>query len=162
MAIRPGQLLKRLEPPVRPVATGAVTAGRPPFELMAFDEMLTLVSRGEIRSDRPVIIDGSIDMPIETSQLTRLASAADLAESEGAQRAVMLMDGRSLVMDVAARTVTRELSGHAPFVRDIDAAVFVADPESGDIGAHPLVPGVGLAWSSRPTTTSSSTDHTGD
>lgn len=129
MPIDPLQLLRRLEPPVRPGAAPA-RSGAPgaPIERRGFDDLLSLVARGSLRSERSVTVAGAahIDPPLEAGQLARLASAADEAESAGAHRAVMLIDGRGIVMDVPQRVVEDELGASPTRQRfELDAAVYV-------------------------------------
>ena len=129
MVIDPIQLLRKLEPAVRPPGVpGAAGAGRAPFEAQSFDELLSIVSTGSLRSGRPVTVDpdAKIDT-LDAAQLDRLANAADAAEASGSRRAVLLVDGRGLVLDVAARTLSAEV-GPEPIV-GIDAAVYVAPDE---------------------------------
>ena len=154
MAVDPIQLLKQLEPAVRPGAAPAPgRSPQAPLERRSFDELLALVSRGSMHSGRPVTIDeaASLKAELEGDQLPRLAAAADRAEAAGAQRAVMLIDGRGLVMDVADRIVTAELgAGRGGHLVDIDAAVYVAgeadEAEAGSSASGPvagvLPPGV--------------------
>jgi hypothetical protein len=137
MIVDPIQLLRKLEPPVRPAgAPGTGAAGRPPLEAQSFDQLLSIVSTGSIQSGRPVTLDRHASIgALEPAQLDRLAHAADAAEASGSRQAVMLIDGRGLVVDIAARTVTSELgdsgmgSGPQP-VMGIDAAVYVAGDEN--------------------------------
>lgn len=132
MVTDPIQLLRRLEPAVRPA--GAPGAGAPattPFERRSFQELLTLVADGRVRSDRPVRIDFDTDDPPTAEQLERLAAGGDLAAAAGAETALMLIDGRALVMDVPARTLVGALEGaDTPRLVEIDAAVLVADDDA--------------------------------
>jgi len=151
MAIDPIQLLKKLEPAVRP-ASAPSTAGGPeaPLEQRSFDDLLSLVSTGSLHSGRPVTVAGSAGLKesLDGSQLDRLTAAADIAEAAGARQAVMLLDGRGLVLDVAARRLTAEVGPDpARPLMNIDAAVYVAgdDDEEDELGsaAAPL-PAAGL------------------
>jgi len=139
----PVNLLRKLEPPVRPAsAPGPRLVARAPFERQGFDELLTLVSSGEIRSDRPLLVaaDAGLTDALDDGQLARLRAATDLAQSSGASRAVMLLDGRGLVIDVAERQVTSELSSGRPeALVDVDAAVHVA--AEGKVAASPAAMG---------------------
>jgi hypothetical protein len=129
MVVDPIQLLKQLEPAVRPVAApGAKRDPNAPLERQSFDELLAMVSRGAVSSGRSIDVrdDANLREPLDRDALDRLAAAADKAEAAGAQRAVMLIDGRGLVMDIAGRAITNELD--AVRSRDpilIDAAVYV-------------------------------------
>ena len=143
MPINPLQLLKRLEPAVRPVASGRVAAARPPFEARGFDQMLALVSDGRVSSGRKVTVAFEADPPLNEAQLDRLGAAADLAESSGASSAMMLIDGRGITLDVNERTLTDELTPTSSVVNTVDAAVYVIDPER-DHPSEPLRPGMGI------------------
>ena len=124
MTIDPARLLKRLEPVVRPVsATGAVVNGRLPLESQGFDELLQLVSHGEMSSGAPVQVSDSITLALEEDQLDRLAAAADVAQAAGARRALALLDGRGLVLDVADRSVSEELTGDSSSASEAPDAV---------------------------------------
>jgi len=150
MAIDPTQLLRKLEPAVRPTGSPATTR-RPhaPFEKQSFDQLLTMVSSGSVNGGKPVMIDPHADLKdeLDDGQLDRLTCAADMVEASGARRAVMLIDGRGLILDVSGRRLTAELSVEpASQLINIDAAVYVAgeDETSAISGAPPAFPGSGL------------------
>jgi hypothetical protein len=138
MTIDPNILLRQLEPAIRPAYAGAPST-RPaaPLEHQPFDELLAKASKGLIASGRPVSARFAAGEPFTGQQLARLSAAADLAEAAGAARALLLMDGRGLVLDVPTRTLAAELSADAASrVTGLDAAVFVA----GDSAASTMVP----------------------
>ena len=147
MTIDPSHLLKKLEPAVRPAgAPGARHVPQAPLEQQSFDELLQLVSTGSISSGRPVSLGASLpdEEELDEAALRRLAAAADLAEASGARRAVMLLDGRGLVMDVASRAVIAELSANASHrLVDIDAAVYVAGDDDAPVEPMPGQPDAG-------------------
>ena len=130
MTIEPARLLKMLEPAVRPAAAPApVARPGPPLEGQSFDALLTLVASGKVSSGAPVTVapDAGLAEPLAEGQLARLAAGADVAAAHGARRAVMLIDGRGLVLDVAGRAITGELSAeNGRRIHDVDAAVHVA------------------------------------
>jgi len=151
-------LLKRLEPAIRSVATGAPTAPQQPLESQRFDDLLALVWRGQVNSGREVASRIESDQPLDAAQLQRLAAAADLAESHGAGTALMLIDGRAIVMNIPERALTQELNGdpnrveyaignpshtHSKFVR-LDAAVYVASQEESAGGMTIRLPASGF------------------
>ncbi len=150
MTFKSIQLLKRLEPPIRPAYAGvAALMPKTPLESQSFSELLGLVSDGSVRSDRPVTIDLQDGEELDDEQLERLAAAADLAESSGAERALMLIDGRGLVLEVGLRRVTSELSPNEPDpVIGLDAAVYVVSDHDQsnfkDSGSAIRFPGSGL------------------
>lgn len=139
MPIDSNTLLKRLEPIVRPVSmTGPIASGRSPLEAQGFDELLHLVSKGEVSSGAPVRVSDLIDPPLDDEQRSRLAAAADLAQAAGSRRALALLDGRGLVLDVADRTVTQELAaGVSAVTVNLDAAIFVAGEDDVIAGVVP-------------------------
>ena len=128
MTTDPNILLRQLEPAVR-ATYAAAPSSRPsaPLEHQPFDELLAKAAQGRIASGRPVSVQLAAGEPPTAEQLARLASAADVAEAAGAARALLLMDGRGLVLDVPTRTLSAELSAEAASrVTGLDAAVFVA------------------------------------
>ena len=139
----PTLLLKQLEPAVRPAYLGPPPS-RPtaPLEQQPFDELLASAKAGRLSSGRAIstAYEGE---PISPEQLQRLAIAADRAESSGAQRAVLLLDGRALLLDVATRTVSMELSASSALEK-VDTALYVPT-ESEQTNTRPLGPPGGVA-----------------
>ncbi len=146
MTADPAQLLRQLEPAVRPAfASGPAARPRTPLEHQRFDELLAQAAQGSVRSGRGVGYAYPVAEQLDDAQTARLATAADLAEASGAQQALMLIDGRGMVLDVPNRLLTGELSAHGSSrLVKIDAAVYVAndDEEGGDA---PLVLSGGIA-----------------
>ena len=139
----PTLLLKQLEPAVRPAYMGP-PASRPtaPLEQQPFDELLASAKAGRLASGRAVST-ADVGEPISPEQLQRLSIAADRAESSGAQRAVLLLDGRALMLDVPTRTISAELSALSAMEK-IDTAVYVPT-ESEQTDTRPLGPPSGVA-----------------
>ncbi|MDY7109257.1 MAG: hypothetical protein SYC29_11540 [Planctomycetota bacterium] len=149
MTIDPIQLLKRLEPAVRPgSAPASAREGQAPLEQRSFEDLLSLVSRGSVHSGRPITVAGaaSLKEELDDDQKGRLASAADTAQAAGAKRAVMLIDGRGLVLDVAGRVIETELGpGGKEALTNLDAAVYVAAREEEQSAARgPALPDAGV------------------
>ncbi len=132
-------LLKRLEPAVRPAYFGAGSA-RPsaPIEQQPFEELLAAAKAGSMASGRCVSAAFESGETMTTEQLGRLAAAADVAEASGAQRALLFMDGRALVLDVPTRPIDGELSMSSSSTM-IDAAVYVP-AEGEEAEPRPLGP----------------------
>ncbi len=130
----PTQLLRQLEPLVRPVPHGASSPAAP-LEGRSFEELLAQAQRGEVLSGRSVTVAFESTTALNEQQLARVSAAADLAEASGAQRALMLIDGRGLVLDVASRALSGELSGGPPIIQT-DTVVYV--PGESDRPAPPL------------------------
>jgi hypothetical protein len=100
------------------------------LETQSFDQLLSLASKGAVHSGRQIELAFEPLPPLESAQLERLAAAADQAQAAGAKRALMLIDGRGFVLDVASRTLIAELaSDPAARLVNIDAAVFVANDD---------------------------------
>ncbi len=143
MTVDSTRLLQMLEPAVRPAyAPAAPQAGsRTPLETRSFDELLEEAKAGQVRSGRGVRVDYQPAEPIGEDLLRRLEEGADLAEAAGARSAVLLSEGRGLILDVAGRTITGEL-GRGQRAARLDAAVFVPPAESGP--QRPLGPPGGV------------------
>ena len=140
MTSDPTFLLRQLSPAVLPAAVAA-GAPRPPIEGQAFDELLRQARAGAIASGRDLAVAYRPAEALTRGELDRLAAAADLAEASGAQRALLLLDGRGLLLDVGARTLTGELSGGAV---NVDIALY-AGGEQGPLPLPGAVPPRGIA-----------------
>lgn len=132
MRTDPFHMLKRLDPPVRPMSSGRSPSA--PLESRGFDELLTLVARGEAHSALPVASALADDAALSAEELARLGEAADLAEAAGFGTALVLLDGRSLVLDVAARRVTDDLADATTRTIALDGAVRIVTEEEISIG----------------------------
>ncbi|MBM4108078.1 MAG: hypothetical protein FJ255_04610 [Phycisphaerae bacterium] len=71
-----------------------------------FERMLELARNAELSSGAPVRLSPMAGVELTEPQLARLAEAADRLEASGATRALVVIDGRALSLDVATRTVT--------------------------------------------------------
>ena len=122
------QLLKRLEPAVRPGISPPSfgVKAHAALETQSFDQLLAMARKGDIHSGRQIQLSFEPATPLQSSQLERLADAADQAESAGLARALMMIDGRAFVLDVKNRTLTTEIPiDSANLVQNLDGAVFV-------------------------------------
>jgi hypothetical protein len=141
--IDPTFLLKQLEPAIRPAYLGTPPTGpTAPLEQQPFDELLASAKAGRLASGRDVSAAHEGE-PISPEQFKRLAVAADRAEASGAQRAVLLLDGRALMLDVQTRTVSLELSASSA-LQKIDTVVYVPT-EAEQIDTRPVGPPSGVA-----------------
>ncbi len=143
MTLDPSQLLRQLEPVIRPVLGSSTFAPtRPGLADQSFQQLLTLASQGAIESGRQVQLAFEPKQSLDDEQIARLSTAADRAEAFGAKRAMMLIDGRGLLLDVEQRTLHAELSSGAEsrFAGGLDAAVYVPSPD--DQETEPLRPPV--------------------
>lgn len=152
MAVHASQLLKLLEPAVRPAGIAAPTARpRAPIEGQTFDDLLAQASKGAISSGRPVEAGFEAQPPLDGTQLERLAAAADQAEAAGARTALVMIDGRAFALDVESRTLTSELSGGSGIqTLHVDAAIAVPGDGAQGAATAPLAPGVGLSRVGKP------------
>ncbi len=144
MTTDPTILLKHLEPPISPAyAHGAVGRPRLPIELTPFDQLLAQARQGSVLSGRRIEVAFAMSPALDETQMRRLGMAADLAEASGARRALMLVDGRGLVLGVSDRSLQAELASATP-VAGIDVAVYVGGDE-GDSPTTALKPPGGVA-----------------
>ena len=136
MTIDPRQLLRRLEPAVRP--TGAsVAQPRASVADAGFLELLSLARSGDIESARePEMADGAV---LEPATLAQVAKALDLAQGRGARRAVVVAEGRTFIAYVASRRLER-LETRDDFVfEEVDAAIAIRG-ETATFAQRPLGP----------------------
>ncbi len=139
----PTLLLKQLEPAIRPAYLSA-PAARPTaaLEHQPFDELLASAKAGRLASGRVVTATHEGE-PLSSEQLERLGVAADKAETSGARRALLMLDGRALVLDVPTRTISAELCATSPLEK-LDAAMYVpTESELADM--RPVGPPGGVA-----------------
>jgi len=87
-------------------------------------------------SGLPVTVAGSSGVELTNEQLARVAQAADKAEAQGAQRALVMIDGQALQLDVGVRQITGKVDLNATDVLPgIDAVVWASGQSSGPSGA---------------------------
>ena len=136
MSVDPASLLRALGSGVRPAAPDAASTARH-AEGLSFQQMLDDAASGGISSGLPVRVSRNVGVDLSPAQLSRIARAADRAEAAGAQRAVVLIDGQALEMDVGLRTITGKADLHSTSVLSgVDAVVTVA-PDAGEIPGQP-------------------------
>lgn len=101
-----------------------------------FAELLSRVRGGAIESGLQVSVASGAGVELSEVQLEQLAKAADLAESEGATSALVMMDGMALRMDVTGRKVLGvvDMSGGG-VVTNIDSVISIP----GETGAEPQI-----------------------
>jgi hypothetical protein len=106
-----------------------------------FAALLARAERGEVSSGLPVTIARGAGVELTLDQLSRLAAAADRAEARGATRALVLIDGLALRLDVGVRQVTGVADlGSGDVLTGIDAVIRVPSPEppGGAVAPVPL------------------------
>ena len=132
----PASLLRALGSGIRPagVDAPAKVSGAPQLlEGQTFQQLLEQASTGQVSSDLPRRGSRHAGVDLTPSQLNRLAAAADRAEAAGASRALVMIDGMVLQMDVGLRTITGKADTSTTRVLNgVDAVVTVA-PEIGDL-----------------------------
>lgn len=103
-----------------------------------FADMLERAARGETSSGLPVSIDPTLNIELSADGMERLAHAADRAEAAGLDRALVLVEGRALVVDVPSRTVVEALTLEGQIIRGLDGAVQAAHTDP-DPSAQPFI-----------------------
>lgn len=90
-----------------------------------FAELLRQAQDGEISSKLPVTIDPDVEAGLSDEQLVKLSQAADRAEAAGVRTALVLVDGKRLVLDVHQRRVTgfADDSAGAGIVGGVDGVI---------------------------------------
>lgn len=124
-------------------ASGAALADQP----LDFAALLDKARAGEIHSGRRVTVAKGANIRFSEDQLQRLAAAADLAESQGATRAVALIDGHAVRLDISMREVTESLDLASPAVlTNVDAVISIpaTSAQSGTKAAITPLPGNGM------------------
>ncbi|MEZ6232836.1 MAG: hypothetical protein R3B68_01485 [Phycisphaerales bacterium] len=137
-------LLGLLSSGVRAIS-GAIAPDRAPEHASTdFQALLAEARNGAVETGLPVTLARGVDIKLSDEQLERLARAADRAESAGATRALVAIDGRLLELDVATRQITAE---HAPADTDAqapaDTAVIVGIDAVVDAGDRRPATGTG-------------------
>ena len=109
----------------------------------SFDDLLAQARQGGVQSKARVKIGKGLDIQLTPSQLERVGAAADVAQANGANRALVLVDGRAYRVDVATRTIIGEaVATQTAAMADIDAVVTApaadgAAPPSGKVLGPP-------------------------
>jgi hypothetical protein len=89
-----------------------------------FDALLKQAADAEFSSGRTVTISPRADLQLTPEQLQRVSLAADRAEANGAGKALILIDGLALKVDVVSRTIEQAVdSGAQAVLTDIDAVL---------------------------------------
>lgn len=133
------QLLRMLEPPVRPVGAPAPQAiSHKPIEWRGFDELL----REAGASDEAELLRFSahaaqrlaeLGVELSEAQLGALNDATQRAAGKGANDSLLLMERLGMIVNVPNRTVVTVLGADrmtGGVVRQIDSTVWVDDPDA--------------------------------
>jgi hypothetical protein len=94
-----------------------------------FANLLSAARSGQVTSDRPVEVAPEVNGQLTAEQLSRIAVAADHAESTGMSNALVLIDGKAVTLDVDSREVTAVMDPRTAAITDIDG-VLAAPPSS--------------------------------
>ena len=105
MNITSADLLRLLSSGSTPSAAGNTAAADP----SGFASLLQQAQSGAIASGREITVRPDAGVKLTDDQLARVALAADRAESQGAMRAAVLIDGKALALDVGTRQVTGQV-----------------------------------------------------
>lgn len=108
-----------------------------------FAQLLEAARSGRFSGGPPVTIHPSSGVSLTPDQLQRLTVATDMAQAAGATRALVRLDGMSLLLDVGVRSVTASVSlAPGEVLTGIDALVEV--PAAGDPKVEPVGAPAGL------------------
>ncbi len=113
MSIDPSsQLLQRLAHPRVGVSGSTGVAPNRAGETSSWNDFASLLKSaqdGTLRSSLPVTIASDAGVSLSDEQLARLSLATDKAEAAGVKKALVVVGGQQLTLDVQTRTIT----GHA-------------------------------------------------
>lgn len=96
-----------------------------------FGQALEAAQEGELGTGRVVVSGPNLGIDLSSEQLERLAHAADMAESQGAKTAAVLIDGMVIRLDVESRTALESTPAESAMMADVDAVLSAgpsADP----------------------------------
>lgn len=133
-------LLRRLAGGVHPVERAS-----PPAPEGEFSWLLDQARRGELTTDLPVRVPIGLTPAVDDRVRRELSVAADMAESEGITRAVVLVDDRAFRVDVRTRTVIDAPDAQIAAVGDIDGLVIRPTDPAATQAIPPAPPATGPA-----------------
>jgi hypothetical protein len=140
MSAQGAELLKLLQSTTTPQVRPGNAAPRKGLGALDFASLLQSAQSGQIASGREVTLSKNSGVNLSADQLHRLSAAADRAEAMGASRALVLMDGQALTLDVSSREVTGQIDPQSGgLLNGIDAVLGVPP-----VAGHDASPG-GLA-----------------
>lgn len=139
----PASLLLRSLGSLRPSNVPDRSSASGPTDGPGFEQLLRDAQGGSISSGIPVRVSPQAGVSLSPSQLARLSGAADRAEAAGAGRALVMMDGMALTMDVGTRTITGTADASSTKVLSgVDTVVTVAN-DAGQAPAQIPLPSPG-------------------
>jgi hypothetical protein len=120
-------------PGVAPGPSAAESGGA-----LDFAKMLDQARAGQLRSGREVSIAKGAGVQLSDDQLKRISAAADIAEAQGATRALIMIDGIAMKLDVSMRQITGSVDLKSQGVlTGIDAVIHVPDIAEATPGRAP-------------------------
>jgi len=99
-------LLRMLSAQAVPGLAPVAPSHTPAAGSLDFASLLSQAKAGQLASGREVSIARNAGVNLSDDQIKRLSVAADMAESQGATRALVHIDGMTLKLDVGMREVT--------------------------------------------------------
>lgn len=82
-----------------------------------------------VQTHRPVSVGRDISVELSAEQLARVAKAVDQAEAAGAVRALVMLDGKPLTVDVQMRQIIE--ADERDVLTNIDTVVFASAGKAG-------------------------------
>lgn len=126
---------------IRGVTPGASRpGGEARIDNAEFAQLLEKARSGELTSGRMVSVDPGAGIELDETDLARLSLVADKAEAAGMRRALVEIDGRSLILDVQTRTIVRDASSGDGVIAGIDGVIRVGGSGGSGGGGGVLPP----------------------
>ncbi|MGD9692781.1 MAG: hypothetical protein AB7G17_05725 [Phycisphaerales bacterium] len=131
-------LLRRLGAVSRGVTPGGASGA--PVGGASFETLLEQARAGRVETGRDVRLGDGVRVALSDAQMRRVSAAVDAAEASGAVRALVIVDGNALTVDVGSRTILGCCDAHsAGVIAGVDAVVTTGPAEEGDVvSAAPL------------------------
>ncbi len=131
-------LLRRLGAVSRGVAPQAASTA--PVGGVSFESLLEHARAGRVETGRDVHMGDGVRVALSDAQMRRVSAAVDAAEASGAVRALVLVDGHALTIDVGARTIVGCCdASSAGVISGVDAVVTTgAGDQQADISTAPV------------------------
>lgn len=126
--IKPTDMLRKLEPPVRPVVSvSSSPVVSQAIENMSFEEMISQANTGNMNTHAPVMLPDGLNL--NENECAALSDAADRAHAAGSKHALILLGDYSLLLDVETRRIEKNITQDADplprIISNIDTAVLV-------------------------------------
>lgn len=140
-------------------ASGATSNAAPApasgADSLDFDALLKRVRAEGFKSGLGVTVAPEAGLELSSDQLRRLSAAADVAQAHGSNRALVMIDGMSLVLDVNVRTITgraaiepgKPLTGFDSILQVPDVGTPTTVSAGAQAGAIPTAAGSALSRS---------------